>query len=138
MVPGILISLLGKRFHLKPGFSAVADAYDAMTSNRPYRNGVSHAKAAAILREGAGTQWDAEIVSLFLDAEGEISEDPLPCVPPGGAQARYAVRSIVHRNRTVYASWISRLCQIRIQFDGADDRRSDHRDSHRDRDAPLF
>jgi HD-GYP domain-containing protein (c-di-GMP phosphodiesterase class II) len=45
---------------------AVADSYDAMTSDRPYRRGMAVAKAAAILREGRGRQWDAQVVDTFL------------------------------------------------------------------------
>jgi len=43
----------------------VADAYDAMTTDRPYRRGMSHAEAIARLREGAGTQFDPEVVRQF-------------------------------------------------------------------------
>jgi len=45
---------------------AVADSYDAMTSDRPYRQGMPVAKAAAILRAGRGQQWDGAIVDAFL------------------------------------------------------------------------
>ncbi len=45
---------------------AVADSYDAMTSDRPYRRGMSADKAVAILRQGRGQQWDAAIVDAFL------------------------------------------------------------------------
>jgi len=45
---------------------AVADAWDAMTSDRPYRAGLDPDLALAILREGAGSQWDAEIVGAFI------------------------------------------------------------------------
>jgi hypothetical protein len=47
---------------------AVADSYDAMTSDRPYRAGMPHAKAVAILRAGRGQQWDAALVDAFLRA----------------------------------------------------------------------
>ena len=46
---------------------AVADAFDAMTSDRPYRNGMSHEKALTILEEGKGTQWDPYFAGLFID-----------------------------------------------------------------------
>jgi putative nucleotidyltransferase with HDIG domain len=45
---------------------AVADAYDAMTSDRPYRKGMPKEKALAILVEGKGTQWDPIFVDLFV------------------------------------------------------------------------
>ncbi len=46
----------------------MADAYDAMTGDRPYRKAMSHEEAAAILREGAGSQWDPQIVETFLSS----------------------------------------------------------------------
>jgi putative nucleotidyltransferase with HDIG domain len=46
---------------------AIADAYDAMTSDRPYRKGMPVEKALAILEDGSGTQWDASFTQLFLD-----------------------------------------------------------------------
>jgi HD-GYP domain-containing protein (c-di-GMP phosphodiesterase class II) len=46
---------------------AVADAFDAMTTDRPYRKGMSFEKALLILRQGMGTQWDPMLVQLFLD-----------------------------------------------------------------------
>jgi HD domain len=45
---------------------AVADSFDAMTSDRPYRTGMPTDKAAQILREGRGLQWDVTTVDAFL------------------------------------------------------------------------
>ena len=45
---------------------AVADAYDAMTSDRPYRKGMSAAQALEELRRGVGTQFDADVVGAML------------------------------------------------------------------------
>jgi len=61
----------------------VVDAYDAMTSDRPYRKAMSHEDAAAILRDGAGSQWDPQIVGAFLTALGEVSS-----VRPSATPAR--------------------------------------------------
>jgi HAMP domain-containing protein len=47
---------------------AVADAFDAMTSDRPYRKGMSVERALSILDEGKGTQWDSEFTQLFIDS----------------------------------------------------------------------
>jgi hypothetical protein len=44
----------------------VADAYDAMTSDRPYRRGMSHGQAIAVLKKFAGSQFDPEIVGIFV------------------------------------------------------------------------
>jgi putative nucleotidyltransferase with HDIG domain len=43
----------------------VSDAYDAMTTDRSYRRGLTHERAIEILREYAGTQFDPSIVDLF-------------------------------------------------------------------------
>jgi HD-GYP domain-containing protein (c-di-GMP phosphodiesterase class II) len=37
-----------------------------MTSNRPYRNGMTFKKALQIIDEGMGTQWDPDLANLFL------------------------------------------------------------------------
>jgi len=57
---------------------AVADSYDAMTSDRPYRRGMPATKAAAILREGRGTQWDETLVDAFLRGLADRLESAAP------------------------------------------------------------
>jgi HD-GYP domain-containing protein (c-di-GMP phosphodiesterase class II) len=57
--------LAGDAIPLDGRILAVADAYDAMTSNRPYRDGMPVEKAYSILNEGAGTQWDARLIEAF-------------------------------------------------------------------------
>lgn len=47
---------------------SVADAFSAMTMDRPYRKGMSREKASSILEAGAGTQWDPECVQALLRA----------------------------------------------------------------------
>jgi HD-GYP domain-containing protein (c-di-GMP phosphodiesterase class II) len=47
----------------------VADAYDAMTTDRPYRLGMVHGEAVQALRMCAGTQFDPEIVRAFCALE---------------------------------------------------------------------
>jgi hypothetical protein len=56
---------------------AVADSFDAMTSDRPYRKGMPAHKAAAILREGRGRQWDARVVDAFLRGITDQVEQPM-------------------------------------------------------------
>ena len=46
---------------------AVADAFDAMTTVRPYNRVLSDAEAAERLRTGAGAYWDPTVVAVFLD-----------------------------------------------------------------------
>ena len=53
----------------------VIDAYDAMISHRCYRKGLGHEEAARRLRASSGTQFDAEVVQVFLPiAEAEAGE----------------------------------------------------------------
>ncbi|QDT69049.1 Cyclic di-GMP phosphodiesterase response regulator RpfG [Planctomycetes bacterium MalM25] len=66
--------LAGDAIPLDGRVMAVADAYDAMTSDRPYRKGMPVEKAEAILREGAGVQWDPECVDAFFDCLEDIHE----------------------------------------------------------------
>jgi len=47
---------------------SIADAFDAMTTQRPYRVAMSQAKAIRELRRGAGRQWDPQLVDAFLEA----------------------------------------------------------------------
>ena len=51
----------------------VADAYDAMTSDRPYRRGMAHDEAIRILEKNAGTQLDPVAVHAFV-ALGDIAK----------------------------------------------------------------
>lgn len=53
----------------------LTDAFDAMTSNRPYRKGMPIIKALAIIEECAGTQFDGELSQAFiqLGKEGALN-----------------------------------------------------------------
>lgn len=57
--------LSGKDIPLAGRIIAVADAYDAITSNRPYRPALGHEQAIEELRKGAGSQFDPDIVEAF-------------------------------------------------------------------------
>jgi HD-GYP domain-containing protein (c-di-GMP phosphodiesterase class II) len=65
----------------------VADAYDAMTTDRPYRQAMPHEAAVEILKDGAGGQWDPTVVRVFLEmiqvdpAETETERTPEPAGP---------------------------------------------------------
>ena len=76
---------------------AVADVYDALTSDRSYRSKMSTEKAAAILQENSGSQFDPEILALFLDLlrQGtvDLSEGPH--------------ETGVQREAPVHSGWVS-------------------------------
>jgi len=54
----------------------VADAYDAMTSDRPYRRGMTLEQAIRVLRQYAGTQFDPAIVPVFASLMAFTQEPP--------------------------------------------------------------
>ncbi|MFA7371533.1 MAG: HD domain-containing phosphohydrolase, partial [Sphaerochaetaceae bacterium] len=51
---------------------AIADAYDAMTTERPYRRAFSRKEAAQELKENASTQFDAHLARLFVERELQL------------------------------------------------------------------
>jgi putative two-component system response regulator len=51
---------------------AVADVYDALTSKRPYKQPMSHMESKAIIVAGTGSQFDPQIVDVFLRHEDEF------------------------------------------------------------------
>ena len=72
---------------------AIADAYDAMTHDRPYKRAISHAAAIAELRQQAGTQFDPELVTLFCDLYTNEAPHPDPTIlaitnPPAAGVSR--------------------------------------------------
>ncbi|MFZ5996420.1 MAG: HD domain-containing phosphohydrolase [Nitrospirota bacterium] len=59
--------LKGEAIPLLARIVAVADAFDAMTTNRPYRKGLSWENALAELQKHSGRQFDPAVVKAFLD-----------------------------------------------------------------------
>ena len=53
---------------------AVADVFDALTSNRVYKPAFPFSKAVQIIKEGKGTQFDPRCVEVFLESLPEIKE----------------------------------------------------------------
>ena len=72
--------LAGHSIPLGARIVAVADAYDAMTSDRTYRKAMAQEQAEAILRDGAGSQWDPDIVDTFLSAVASPAPERLAAV----------------------------------------------------------
>ncbi len=54
---------------------AVADAFEVMTANRPYQRAYQVAEAVRELRENAGSQFDPDIVRIFIAALGDEDVD---------------------------------------------------------------
>ena len=58
--------LKGDEIPLSARIVAVADAFHALISDRPYRKGLAVEKACEILKSGAGTHWDSDLVRHFI------------------------------------------------------------------------
>jgi HD-GYP domain-containing protein (c-di-GMP phosphodiesterase class II) len=59
--------LAGERIPLLARLLTIADCFDALTSSRTYREALSRAQAAELLRQGAGSQFDPALVPAFID-----------------------------------------------------------------------
>ena len=53
--------------------AAVADVYDALTSNRVYKDAITHGEALELLRQGAGSQFDPLVIDAFLECESKFA-----------------------------------------------------------------
>jgi HD-GYP domain-containing protein (c-di-GMP phosphodiesterase class II) len=58
--------LVGEMIPLEARIMAVADVYDALVSKRVYKEPMSYEKAAQIMQEGMGTQFDPNMYLVFL------------------------------------------------------------------------
>ena len=65
--------LKGDEIPLAAKIVAVADAFHALISDRPYRKGLSLDVACNILQEGAGKQWDTNLVRKFIQIAPALS-----------------------------------------------------------------
>jgi HD-GYP domain-containing protein (c-di-GMP phosphodiesterase class II) len=98
--------LAGQAIPLTARILAVADAYDAMCSDRPYRRGMPLSKVEEILRSGSGTHWDPTIVTSLLESMADIQvlwreyqEPAIPqrCLPAVAAAAAAAGMKVPER-----------------------------------------
>jgi diguanylate cyclase (GGDEF)-like protein len=78
-------ALAGEELPLEARILAVADAYEAMVADRPYRAGIAPDDARAELIRCAGTQFDPAVIDAFLTAlqnsQGELASEPLAAEP---------------------------------------------------------
>jgi HD-GYP domain-containing protein (c-di-GMP phosphodiesterase class II) len=87
---GYPYGLRGDEIPLGARIVAIADAYDAMIQDRPYKGAISHAAAIKELREHAGSQFDPELVEIFCDIYG--SRPPVADPAAAGFAAALAPR----------------------------------------------
>ncbi|PYQ68260.1 MAG: hypothetical protein DMF53_00460 [Acidobacteria bacterium] len=69
--PGYPKGISGEEIPLGARVIAVVDAFDAMTTTRPYREALSMEEAASVLRRERGRQFDPLVVDAFLDSLAE-------------------------------------------------------------------
>ena len=74
--------LAGEAIPLGARIIAVADVYDAMTSDRPYRRALSHEVALSEIIRGSGSQFDARVVEAFLAPEVKHASLAVPSREP--------------------------------------------------------
>jgi cyclic di-GMP phosphodiesterase len=81
---GYPYGLRGEQIPLGARIIAVVDAYDAMTSDRPYRASLGNQEAVRRLEAGTGTQWDPRVVAVFLELlrAGQLRPGELPGSEP--------------------------------------------------------
>jgi putative two-component system response regulator len=73
---GYVDALKGEEIPLLARIVSVADAYDAMSTDRPYRLALAPEEVARRLEQGAGTQWDPRVVRAFLDSLDALGGRP--------------------------------------------------------------
>jgi cyclic di-GMP phosphodiesterase len=66
--------LAGEQIPIGARIIAISDAYDSMTSNRPYRNPLSNEEAKAELTKCSNKQFDPKLITIFLDVLKEMEE----------------------------------------------------------------
>ncbi|MCA9117714.1 MAG: HD-GYP domain-containing protein, partial [Planctomycetaceae bacterium] len=65
--------LKGEEIPLMARILAVADSYDAMGSDRPYRKGMPVNQIEQLFRRGAGNQWDAAVIDAYFACAADIA-----------------------------------------------------------------
>jgi len=71
---GYPAGLAGEAISLSARILAVADAFDALTSHRPYRPAENQEQAIESIKQGAGKQFDPQVVQAFLEVMAETQQ----------------------------------------------------------------
>ncbi len=66
--------LVGEMIPIEARIMAIADVYDALVSKRCYKKAMGFEEAALIMLEGMGTQFDPNMMSVFIGCRGELEK----------------------------------------------------------------
>lgn len=93
--------LAGESIPLMARVLAVADAFDAMTSSRPYRDAMPLQRAVAIISGGSNEQWDGDVVAAFCqwikncDPQKTVNESGAKAFIPEGSPIEQVVQAVM-------------------------------------------
>jgi GAF domain-containing protein len=92
--------LKGDKIPIGARIVAVIDAFDAMTTDRPYREAMPSEAAIEILKDGAGVQWDPTVVNVLLEVIDVSGHDHSRegGHPPDGLSIHEQVRRITEKH----------------------------------------
>jgi response regulator RpfG family c-di-GMP phosphodiesterase len=90
--------LKGIAIPLEARLFSIVDAFDALTSERPYKRPLSLADSLACLQEGAGSQFDPDMVAAFCRIAGHAYHAIHPAT---GTELQDMLTSLVERHRQV-------------------------------------
>jgi diguanylate cyclase (GGDEF)-like protein len=104
---GYPFGLRGNDIPLGARIVAIADAYDAMIHDRPYKRAMSHEMAIKELRRHAGTQFDPQLVTLFCDlfAHQPPTPDPIMAAIAAPLHAAAGRAAIASASTSAAGSW---------------------------------
>ncbi len=71
---GYPLGLAGENIPLQGRLMAIADVYDALISERPYKKAFTHEEAVNIITAGSGKHFDPKLIEIFLVVAGEFKE----------------------------------------------------------------
>lgn len=71
---GYPLGIKGEDIPISARLMSIADVYDALISERVYKNSIEHKKAVAIMKKGRNTHFDPNILDAFLELEKEFEQ----------------------------------------------------------------
>jgi len=82
--------LKGEQIPLEGRLMAIADVYDALISERPYKKAFPHEKACQIIEEGSGSHFDPVLVDVFIRVKNEFDNITKESLNRGRDNAEHA------------------------------------------------